>query len=622
MKPIKHGISRRSSASLLATQTRRIFSHFLSLSRHLSRKISDQMLNKEGDGGKEYFRKLSRKELQSLCKQFSLPARKSSSEMVESLAFYFMRKGWSLVSSSTSIGGVQGALLHTSSMPALQPKPALNSIKDSFDIRSCPREEIDKGNRNIKCNRLENIGPGAYNKEIFGGVINDFQEVSPSQFFSQYAGSHVNHNKPQLSLGGRVEDSIQFHGRDINTVACAKGNALPSMITPAKFPASFEFHVSSEEGINLCVDLNSSPSEWINKYKNQVSLCDNVVNAKSRSLYQELGSIGESNKKMKSSVLQNMDSGQIKDDCVQAEPSPSSVVEKNIHVRNGPPNVGNNSVISSPVIPCGIAVDVSQSLEEDPGLASAKPSSDGQNQITSNTESCSKKECIAALDSDITDTPLEKTACNFAVNSISNGSVDLIALVHQSSKQDDEVCENSTQQNSCNLENASVVFPGSFMEMQLSETGNHYKDASCLPHKNCKFLDPYDSNHNRGSEQDGSANSSDNDRCENQTSTTSRFESVASGNVLYDPELLRNGTMLSMAGRVQCSQVDDSFDKTSLKSSVIKSREELLRKGSCVDRVSQNGRGKRDTIILRSTRRSAGKVLPRRSMRLVSKVLS
>jgi len=48
------------------------------------------MLNKESEDGKEYFRKLSRKELQSLCKQCSLPARKSTSEMVESLAFYFM----------------------------------------------------------------------------------------------------------------------------------------------------------------------------------------------------------------------------------------------------------------------------------------------------------------------------------------------------------------------------------------------------------------------------------------------------------------------------------------------------------------------------------------------------
>ncbi|KAJ6908605.1 hypothetical protein NC651_018868 [Populus alba x Populus x berolinensis] len=574
------------------------------------------MLNKEGDGGKEYFRKLSRKELQSLCKQCSLPARKSSSEMVESLAFYFMRKGLNLVSSGTSINGVQDALLHTSLMPPMQPKPALNSVKDSFELRSRPGEEIYKGNRNFKCNNSESfIGPGAYNKESFGGLISNFQEVSPSQFFSQYAGSHVNFKKP-LSLGGRVEDSPQFHGRDINTVACSKEIALPSIITAANVPASFEFHVSSEEGIKLCVDLNSSPLEWIKKYKNQ-----------------------------------NIDSGKNRDDSVQAEPSPSSVGEKNSHVRNGNPDGGNNSLISSPVIPCSVAVDVSLYLKEDPGLASAKPSSDGQNHKNLNTESFSEKECIAALDSDITDTPLEKTACNFAVNSISNGSVDHIALMHHSSKWDDEVCENSTQQNSCNLENASVVFPGCFMEMQLSETGNYHKDASCLPHKNGEFLDPYDSKHNRGSEQDGLANSIENDHCKNQVPTCSEeqhakegihkliaiwklvetflFVQMQNSNSSYlIPKLLWNGAMLSMAGRVQCnllflcSQVDDSFDKPSLNSGVIKSSEELLRKRPHIYRVSQNGRRKSDTIILRSTRRSAGKVLPRRSMRLVSKVLS
>ncbi|KAJ6677655.1 hypothetical protein OIU85_008250 [Salix viminalis] len=490
-------------------------------------------------------------------------------------------------------------------MPPMQPKPALNPIKDSFELRSCPREEICKGNRNLKCNNLDSfIGSGAYNKESFGGLISNFQEVSPSQFFSQYAGSHVKFNKRQLSPGGRVEDPPQFHGRDINTAASSKEISLPSIITTANVSASFEFHVNSEEGIKLSVDLNSSPSEWIKKYKNQVSFCDNVVNTKSRSLYEELGCIGESNKKLKSSVIQNIDSGQNRDRSVQAEPSPGSVGETNSHVRNGHPDGNNNSLISSAVIPCDVAVDVSLSLKEDPGLASARPSSDGQNHKNLNTESCSEKQYIAALDSDITDTPLEKTACNFPVNSISNGSVDHIALIHQNSKWDDEVCENSTQKN-CSLENASVVFPGCFMEMQLSETGNYHKDASCWPHKNGKFLDPYDSKHNTGSEQDGQANSSENDHCKNQESTC--YEEQEWSNAI-------NGRESSV-----CSQVDDSFDKTSLNSGVIKSSEELLRKRPHIYRVSQNGRRKSNTIILRSTRRSAGKVLPRRSMRLVSK---
>lgn len=320
-----------------------------------------------------------------------------------------------------------------------------------------------------------------------------------------------------MSFGCGLEDTPQLHRREINTGACPKVNASSSMEATTKVPASFEFYVSSEEGIKLCVDLNSCPSDWIKKYKNQVYLCENVSNTKSRCLHQELGRIGESNKQMKSSFLQSMDPGQIKDGRVQAEPIPSLVVGKNIHVGIDHADGGDKSLTSLPIIPCGLAVDMPECLEDVQGIISSKPSSDVQNQMISNTESCSKNECAAAIDSDIIDAPIEKTACNFAVNSISDGSVDIVALEHQNAKHDDEGCENSTLQNSCIIENASVVFPGCLvshsMEMQLSEDGNCHKHASCSPHKNGEFLDPGDSKHNIGNEQDALANSSVNDPC-------------------------------------------------------------------------------------------------------------
>jgi hypothetical protein len=40
-------------------------------------------------------------------------------------------------------------------------------------------------------------------------------------------------------------------------------------------------------------------------------------------------------------------------------------------------------------------------------------------------------------------------------------------------------------------------------------------------------LDPYDSKHNRGSEQDGLANSSENDHCKNQVPTCSEEQVIA-----------------------------------------------------------------------------------------------
>ncbi|BAT91775.1 hypothetical protein LR48_Vigan05g205100 [Vigna angularis] len=50
-------------------------------------------------------------------------------------------------------------------------------------------------------------------------------------------------------------------------------------------PLSFEYHGWSEEGINLCVDLNSSPSYWANRYRNEVCLSENACG----SLRQDLG---------------------------------------------------------------------------------------------------------------------------------------------------------------------------------------------------------------------------------------------------------------------------------------------------------------------------------------------
>ncbi|KAJ6741185.1 hypothetical protein OIU79_001165 [Salix purpurea] len=42
---------------------------------------------------------------------------------------FFLRKGLNLVSSGTSICGVEDALLHTSLMPSMQPKPCIKSYK-------------------------------------------------------------------------------------------------------------------------------------------------------------------------------------------------------------------------------------------------------------------------------------------------------------------------------------------------------------------------------------------------------------------------------------------------------------------------------------------------------------
>ncbi|XP_065866419.1 uncharacterized protein [Euphorbia lathyris] len=447
------------------------------------------MSNKEGE---DFYRSLPRKELQSLCKNYGLPARKSSSEMAESLFSYFQKKNLSVGCSRKSTGGIQDVLLPPSSTGHL--------IKDSCQLRSYPREEGNKGNRRITCNESEScMELRAYDKG-----------ASQSQFVFQGAQSGVIHKQPCC---GRTEHTSQCQRRCVNESVCLKEN-ISSIRSYTKDPASFKFYASSEEGIKLCVDLSSSPLDWIKQYKNQVSFCKNADNAKSGSLQQELGRIGENNKQMKSSFPQAGDSAEkISDGHTEAEPSPSLDMEENNTGVDHPEGI-NKVLMPLPSRPCSeVLMEDSDCLREDLGPISSKPSSDVQIQIISNMESCDKNGSSATAVSDITDTPTEKTACNFVINSISDGSVDVIPIENEKSKYEDEVHENSILQNNSNHEN-NCVAPGfltSSTEMQLSETGNHHKGESSSPNKNGELLDQDDSRHNVVTEQAVLTTSSEND---------------------------------------------------------------------------------------------------------------
>lgn len=58
------------------------------------------MANKEDEG---FYHSLSRKELQSLCKKYGLPANRSSSDMAKSLAPYLEVIYWPILSVKKSV---------------------------------------------------------------------------------------------------------------------------------------------------------------------------------------------------------------------------------------------------------------------------------------------------------------------------------------------------------------------------------------------------------------------------------------------------------------------------------------------------------------------------------------
>lgn len=309
------------------------------------------------------------------------------------------------------------------------------------------------------------------------------------------------------------EDASQIHCSHINVAAYPKESAPFSIKTSSQPPASFEFYVSSEEGINLCVDLNSNPSDWINKYRNQVHLCENVSHTKSQNLHQELGRIGDNNKQMKRSFVQGMRPGEITD-CHPTEPSPSSIMGNNHGVIDDSGG-GSQCLMPLPTVSCNADEDVSECFLENHLLISSNPNSDVQNHIISDTQSRIQNGYAASGHSDITNVPLEKTACNFAVNYISDGSANLVALEHQSSKHHDEVCENSTLQNNYSLENTSMRYPGYLASHsivgKLSEAKTYHEDSSDKPNRNSEFLELVHLKTTEGSESETLGNSREND---------------------------------------------------------------------------------------------------------------
>ncbi|KAJ8755329.1 hypothetical protein K2173_019127 [Erythroxylum novogranatense] len=477
----------------------------------------------------EFYRNLSRKELQSLCKRCGLPANRSHSEMVESLLSY---------------------------------------VRGSFGVSFCKSED-----------------------------------TSGSRFISRQGGSGTRHKKPTIALDNKKENLCKFACRTITVPSSSKENS--SYMT--KIPA-FQFFVSSEEGINLCVDLDANPAEWINKYKNQVYTCDNMINPKSRSLPEELGCIGESNNPTKASFSWSMDPEKSKNVQVEAE-RPGLVVEGNSPVRTGQTNGNTKVSMPTPILSCRVAVGVSECLDKEQGIISLKPSPNLPSPAFSNTYSvsCKKDGCDAAPDSDLINAPVEKIACDFA-NSVTADSIHLLAFGHRPSKPEGEVYERSILQNGYDFEVPSLAFPGCLgnlsIEKKLSETGNYHKDASYSLDKSCKILNLVDAKDNACIEPEAFTNISRNDASRNHLPT-----------FLEEQEW---SNLVSGRESSVCSEVDYSGGKTSLLFDSLESNVEFHKKRLHVDIEGENGSSECDAKISRRMEQSAG-VLPRRSMRLVSK---
>ncbi|CAJ2679076.1 unnamed protein product [Trifolium pratense] len=77
----------------------------------------------------------------------------------------------------------------------------------------------------------------------------------------------------------------------------ADDDFVNSIKAVTEFPrSSFEFYVWSDEGLNLQIDLTSSPSDWTKMFKKEVRVSENMNGNKSWSLRQDLSGLREKSK--------------------------------------------------------------------------------------------------------------------------------------------------------------------------------------------------------------------------------------------------------------------------------------------------------------------------------------
>ena len=538
------------------------------------------MGNKEDE---EFYRKiqiLSRKELQGLCRIYGLPSDTSVDDLVKLMLSSLERKSVSSISSGDKSSGTKELPLPASSTPQLQRGTQLKSRVEAGKV-SCgiivsrPREEDNNekysqtGCKELGICMVAETCTKASGKEIsegFGSSRNTLQETSHSQIVTLRDESGFNSKKdsPKMRSGKNCFDHAREGGpgdfppiqhRDIN-IGASSGESASASSTKA--PSSlFEYHVRSDEGINLYVDLNSGSSYWTNRLKNEVYVCRHESNQRFQGIHQDLGQrLVASARHDKNLSLWNKLSGcGANDGHVETGSLPSSNLREN-GLMEDTPDVDDGSFRSGEVQACSIAVETLGSPEEDQAiLLSSRPSSDVQNHMISGTKTCSEDGETTTLNSSVCS--FSKNTSNFVNPSVASGSV----------------------------------------EMRLSEDVNHCTSASFSPCGNGGVLHLVNPMHKAETEHGGLANSN----VPNQETCRKHLASGA--------EEREGGTNLAKGtNSIETLQFGNSLDKTCLKSDSSDSIEGLHRK-----------RKHNDGEFHSSTEHLSGEVLPRRSTRLVSK---
>ncbi|OVA04585.1 hypothetical protein BVC80_1713g14 [Macleaya cordata] len=270
-------------------------------------------------------------------------------------------------------------------------------------------------------------------------------------------------------------------------------------------PASFQFYVRSEEGINLCVDLNSSASDWIKSLKSEVCINRKVQNSNCRVLHRELRIFREIAEQMKASSIGNIGVDlQTNGDPNYIESSLSSIVRESDHFGVDHPDGTERLSRSSAIVPINNAVEISGLVMENDQRVSSlcKSNSDLQNLINLSSELCNE---TVTLGSEVPSISQTTSTGKFLVDSKSGGSkmfdssenqsksdsicpenAETVPMCTSVSSETDlpmfsKICKDLIPPDTAILENPSGVChrcsTSDSMGMQLSEVASHCEDT-------------------------------------------------------------------------------------------------------------------------------------------------
>ncbi|XP_022634091.1 uncharacterized protein LOC106756602 isoform X2 [Vigna radiata var. radiata] len=369
-------------------------------------------------------------------------------------------------------------------------------------------------------------------------------------------------------------------------------------------PSSFQFYVWSDVGVSLHVDLNLSPTDWTNRFRNEVCISENLHENKSRSLWQDLSDLAENSTQGKSSFLLSTNSGQIDEHDSQAR-SPSSLkLTKDGATDLNQQNTDGSPLICNSLTPCSMTVKVKDNLQEKHSTLSAKARNGALNTFICGAESCAKDKSKKIIDSDATNMPFIKSICDSVVKSLSYPDI----LELQNSKPDNECFEDCALLNDSCFVNPSSVCAGasvsSSVGVQNSEVINCHKYGSVSLYGNDDSLDLSD------------PKSTFPDMEQGRLSKTEIVFETDSNNFTSLTNKWEGGRIVDRRESSECSQFGDPPKRSSLDCDDPDSKMELSKKRKSRDSEIQVSNG--TTRVLRSMK-NTGMKLPRRSMRLISK---